>query len=114
MAAGNLGRVKLSLHANATARQYRELGGFVRHCIERIERDLAPAHSWRVKIVPDRVYYGCEVVVRYGDDVVEANGVGFDGAVAGREAFTKIEDLLRANRQHHELDATCEVAHGGR
>ena len=117
MSVTNLGggaRVKLALHEHATAQQYAELGVFVRYCIEQIERELAPAHSWRVKIVPDRVYFGCEVVVRYGDDVVAANGVGFDGAVAGRDAFSKIESLLRANHPSLELAPTCEAACGGR
>jgi hypothetical protein len=94
-------RVELELHE--LVRQPRELGEFVHFCIERIEQDLGRADSWTVKIVPDRVCYGCDVVVQHGETIVRANGNGFDGAVAGREAFRKIEDLLREQQVAFEV-----------
>ena len=106
-------RVELRLHEHATAHQYRELGVFVRYCIDRIERDLERADWWTIKIVPNRVCYGCDVIAQYGDVVVEANGNGFDGAVAGWEAFSKIEGMLRENGMHREPDVEREVAVGG-
>ena len=50
-------RVKLQLHERATKRQYRELGMFVRRCVEKIEHDTGRIGSWLIKIVPDRVSY---------------------------------------------------------
>jgi hypothetical protein len=88
-------RVELQLHAAATTHQYRELGMFVRDCLERIEREAGSAEWWTVKIMPNRVCYTCDVIARHRDGVVYACGTGFDGAVAGRAAFRKIEDMLR-------------------
>jgi len=110
MFAKNLGdgsRVQLRLHEEATARQYRELGLFVRDCIDRVERALDRADRWTIEIVPDRVCFSCDVTVEFGETVLTANGNGFDGAVAGWEAFRQIEDQLRTQIA---TDATRRVA----
>ena len=73
--------------------------------------DLGRAHSWTVKIARDRVCYSCHVGVRYDDVVVQASGNGFDGAVAGREAFQKIEGLLR-ERRARDVERAMEVTRG--
>jgi len=85
----------LQLHAHATVHQYRELGVFVRDCIDRIEHTIGRADRWTVKIVPDRVCFSCEVAVHIGDAVLQVCGNGFDGAVAGWEAFRKLENVVR-------------------
>jgi hypothetical protein len=90
-------RVELQLHEYATGHQYRELGVFVRFCIDKIERDAGRAVRWAVTIVPNRVCYCCEVVVEHENVIVTARGNGFDGAIAGWEAFNKIETLLQEN-----------------
>jgi hypothetical protein len=72
-----------------TVRQYRELGVFVRDCIDRIECSVGRADSWTVKIVADRVCFSCELIAQLDDGVLQASGTGFDGAVAGWEAFQK-------------------------
>jgi hypothetical protein len=110
-------RVELRLHEEATSQQYRELGLFVRDCIDRMERELGRAASWKIKIVPDRVCFSCDVSVQLGDAVVEANGNGFDGAVAGWEAFQEIEYQLRAligTDVTHRAPAACHVLVAGR
>jgi hypothetical protein len=106
-------RVELHLNTSAPAEQRRELGVFVDHCIHRIERDLGRAAWWTIKIVPDRVCYSCDVIARHDDGVVTGCGHGFDGAVASREAFRKVESLLRARRAIHP-SLLAEVACGRR
>jgi hypothetical protein len=109
MLATNVGdgaRVELRLHEDATARQYRELGLFVRDCIDRMERELGRASWWKIQIVPDRVCFSCNVSVQFGDAVIQATGNGFDGAVAGWEAFHEIENQLHALIA---TDVTCRA-----
>jgi hypothetical protein len=103
LADGN--RVELRLHEGATQDQYRELGMFVRDCVDRIERDLDRADRWEVKIAPNSVCYCCEVIVQHDDVVLQATGNGFDGAVAGWEAFKAVETLLRDSLIAHGSDA---------
>lgn len=100
-------RVELRLHDDATVSQYRELGLFVRDCIDRLERELGRASAWKISIVRDRVCFTCNVAVHLGGAVVEASGHGFDGAVAGWEAFREIENRLRTQLA---TDVTCQVA----
>lgn len=88
-------RVELQLYEGASLREYRELREFARFCIDRIERDVGRASRWTVKIGPNGVCFSCELIVEHRGLVVRADGNGFDGAVAGRDAFCKIEKLLR-------------------
>ncbi len=106
-------RVELHVSEEVGAEQRRDLGVFVRHCIERIERDVGRADGWTITIVPDRACYTCEVIVEHGRGATQACGHGFDGAVAGWEAFRDIESRLR---EIVALEPTqrAEVAGGGR
>jgi hypothetical protein len=88
-------RVELQLHDESTLHQYRELGTFVQFCIDAIERDTGRADWWSIKIVRDRVCYCCDVIVQLDDVFVRADGVGFEGAVAGQQAFDRIAALVR-------------------
>jgi len=88
-------RVELQLHEEATAQQYRELGRFVRDRIDRMERELGRASSWKITIVPAQVCFSCYLTVRYGDAIFQANSNGFDGAVAGWAAFRDVENRVR-------------------
>ena len=97
-------RVELQLHDGATKKQYRELGLFVRDCISRIERIVERADLWTVKIVPSHVCFCADVIVQDGGIVVQANGNGFDGAVAAWDAFAKVENLLQQNRAHRDTE----------
>ena len=90
-------RVELQLHEQASLREYRELRAFARFCIEGIERDIGRAIWWTVKITPSVPCYACEVIVEHCGLVVRADGTGFDAAVAGRDAFCKVEKLLHDN-----------------
>jgi ribosome-associated translation inhibitor RaiA len=109
-------RVWLQLHDQATAREYQDLGQFVHECVERVEREVGRAASWKIHIVPDRVCFSCDVIVQYGDAELRANGAGFDSAVACWHAFRKIEDQLReyigtdVTRANVAADATRRVA----
>ena len=86
--------VDLQLHEHATV----ALEVFVRTCIAKIERDIGRADSWTIKIVQDRVCYTCDVIVQQDEVTVSATGNGFEAAVAGHEAFERVETLLRHNR----------------
>ena len=88
-------RIELRLHEQASLREYRELREFARFCIDRIEEDVSRAAWWKLAIGPNGVCYTCEIAVEHRGVVVRADGTGFDGAVAGRDAFRKIEQLLR-------------------
>jgi ribosome-associated translation inhibitor RaiA len=87
--------IELRLHEAATVHQYRELGAFVRECIDRLERTFGQARWWTIKIDLHRVCYSCELTAELDHSLVQASGTGFDGAIAGWEAFRKIEGSLR-------------------
>lgn len=91
-------RVELQLDEYAARHQRRELGGFVRFCIDQIERDAGPATWWKVTLAPESVCYSCEVIVEHRGVVVHASGTGFDAAVAGRDAFCKVDRVLHETR----------------
>src|SRR5262245_17104290 len=91
-------RVDVQLHDGAGARQYRELGAFARYCISRIERDLGEISHWSVCIVPSSGGFASRVVIEDAGTVLEAAGVGLDGALAAWEALCKLEQLLRETR----------------
>jgi hypothetical protein len=101
-------RVELLLHDQVTARQHRELGAFVRYCIARIERDAEVADWWRVKILPARASFRCELIAQYRGVAIESAGEGLDGALSAWEALCKMEQLLRDN-----LIVPAEKSRGG-
>jgi hypothetical protein len=98
-------RVELNLHEHA--RDFRELGAFVGYCIDQIERDVGREARWTVTIEPTGVCFSCEVIVEGDGIVIRADGDGFDGAVAGRNAFIKVEKLLRAHLDVATLEVAC-------
>ena len=75
-------RVELQLHRGAGARQYRELGAFVRYCVSRIERELGEIEHWSVTIAPTGGKFSSVVAVKDGDDAIESKGTGMDGPTA--------------------------------
>ncbi len=87
--------MELELHEDASVRQYREVGAFVRYCVARIERDSELADWWSVKIVPARSGFACEVVVQRRQLVVQSRGAGLDGPLAAWDALCKVEQVLR-------------------
>jgi hypothetical protein len=107
--------VELRLHEEATEHQYRELGLFVRDCIDRVERQLGRADSWKITIVPAAVCFNCEVIAQFGELTMQGIGAGFDAAVAGWQAFREIEDQLRLQigtdlTAYVDTDLTARVA----
>ena len=87
--------MELLLHVDAGSREYEELREFARFCIERIEQDVGRATWWTMKTALAGVCFSCEVVVEHGGRILRVEGNGFDAAVAGRDAFCKIETMLR-------------------
>lgn len=106
-------RVRLALDEDATLEQYRELGLFVRFCIDQIERDIGVADWWKVTIAKGRVCYRCAVILYKDGTLLQATGNGFDGAVAGREALCKVDGILRERKMLATMLAS-EVMLGGR
>jgi len=100
-------RVELELHPQASDRENRELPAFVEYCIDQIERDLGRAARWKVTIAHTGACFSCEVVVERDGIVIRGDGDGFDGAVAGRNAFVKIDKRLRAHLDGAELEVAC-------
>lgn len=91
----------LELHAQASERQHRELGAFVRYCVFRIEREFGELR-WLVKIVPAGGSYTCFVAVHIKNQIVEAHGAGFDGVFAAWDALSNAEQALRDTRRDRD------------
>lgn len=91
-------RVELQLHNGAGARQYRELGAFVRYCVSRIERELGEIEHWSVTIAPAGGEFTSAVAIKDGTETIESRGAGMDGPLAAWEALCKLEQLLREAR----------------
>lgn len=103
-------RVEVQLHDGAGDRQYRELGAFVRYCISRIERELGEIPRWSVRIVPAAGSFTSIIAIQDGADLLEARGVGLDGALAAWEALCKLEQLLRESRAHRGAEPVRTTA----
>jgi len=89
-------RVEVRLAAAASHRERRELGAFVRFCVGRLERELAPSDHWIVTIVPDPAGgYASRVIAERRGEVLQAGGSGRDGTLAAWDALGKVEQALR-------------------
>ncbi len=93
-------RIVVELHPQASHRQHRELGAFVRYCVFRLEREFGELR-WLVRIVPIPNGFASSVAVNDETLIVEARGSGFDGALAAWEALYKVEEALRQARAHN-------------
>lgn len=92
-------RIVLDLDRGANPRQKRELGAFVRYCVERIERDLGPRERWAVRIAMSAALgYTSSVTVDHLGIVLESTGTGSDGVLATWDAMGRVEQLLRERR----------------
>jgi hypothetical protein len=103
-------RVELQLHSGAGARQYRELGAFVRYCVSRIERELGEIEHWSVTIAPAGGEFTSAVAIKDGADTIESTGAGMDGPLAAWEALCKLEQLLREARARRTASAALAQA----
>lgn len=99
-------RIDVHLPRAASARQRRELTAFARYCILRLERELGERQAWLVEIAPTSGKYATRIEVQDMCGALEANGVGFDGALATWEAICQLEQSLR--------EATCRTPKRGR
>jgi hypothetical protein len=103
-------RVELQLHSGAGARQYRELGAFVRYCVSRIERELGEIEHWSVTIAPTGGEFTSVVAIKDGSDAIESTGIGMDGPLAAWEALCKLEQRLREARARRTAGAALAAA----
>lgn len=90
--------VEVRLPPTASVKQERELGAFVRYCIQRIEKDLGERQQWRVEIDLGGRGYSALVEVLHLGLQCETKGYGHDGALAIWDAMCRIEQLLRERR----------------
>jgi hypothetical protein len=98
-------RVELQLHREAGARQYRELGAFVRYCVSRIERELGEIEHWSVTIAPASGAFTSVVAIKDGSDAIESTGTGMDGPLAAWDALCRLEQRLRDARARRTAGA---------
>jgi hypothetical protein len=93
-------RVQLQLHSGAGARQYRELGAFVRYCVSRIERELGEIDRWSVTLAPAGGEFTSHVAIESAgsETMLASTGRGLDGPLAVWDALCKLEQLLRDAR----------------
>ena len=107
-------RVQLQLHSGAGARQYRELGAFVRYCVSRIERELGEIDRWSVTLAPaGGEFTSCVAIEGAGTDTaLTSTGRGHDGPLAVWDALCKLEQLLRdARTRRSSLAVETAPAH---
>ena len=88
-------RIDVQLPRAASARQRRELTAFARYCIHRLERELGERQAWLVEIEPTSGKYATRIEVHDICGAIEANGIGFDGALSTWEAICRLEQSLR-------------------
>jgi hypothetical protein len=77
----------------------------VRYCVSRIERELGEIEHWSVTITPASGEFTSLVVVKDGNDAIEATGTGLDGPLAAWEALCRLERLLREARARRTAEA---------
>ena len=89
-------KVEVVLACSSGLRQKRELGAFVRYCVNRIERDLGPLEHWRVSILPscDSNYVSTIEAQHRGQRLV-ATAYGFDAVLAAWNALCQLEQAWR-------------------
>ncbi|MBS1118967.1 MAG: hypothetical protein H6Q90_1195 [Deltaproteobacteria bacterium] len=76
----------------------RELGGFVRYCVRRIETELGEREHWMIRIGIGRPGYKTQVVLEHFGLVLDAAGCGHDPTLAVWDAMGRIEQMLRDRR----------------
>jgi hypothetical protein len=106
-------RVELRLHSGAGARQYRELGAFVRYCVSRIEREFGEIEHWAVSIVPAGGEFISTVEIKDAGEPIATRGRGMDGPLAAWEALCVLEQRLRELRAHRGFEDPAAPARSG-
>jgi hypothetical protein len=92
-------RIDVRLPVHASTRQHRELGGFARYCILRVERELGEREAWIVDIAPALGGYTSRVAMCDRGAMLEEQGTGHDGPLAIWEAMCRLEQRMREQRR---------------
>lgn len=92
-------RIAVVLPESTSAKHQRELGGFARYCILRVERELGERDSWIVNIAPSLGGYASHIAVQSHGEMLEELGKGQDGALATWDAICRVEQRLRERRR---------------
>lgn len=98
-------RIELHLPAQASKRQYVELGAFVRFCVTRLERELGELERWIVKIDLAEGRFQSTLVAHAGGRTLRAVGIGLDGTLAVWDALGRLEQELRELRAGRAVHA---------
>lgn len=91
-------RLDVRLPRSTSLKQERELGAFVRYCVQRIEKDFGERQQWLVEIDIGARGYAALVEVQHHGLVLEARGNGHDGPLAIWDAMCRIEQEIRERR----------------
>jgi hypothetical protein len=94
-----LDRVEVRLSTEASGRERREIGAFVRYCVARIEKQFGNLERWVVSVVPERRGgYASHIAASIDSVVLEEHGAGRDGTLAAWDGLERIEQALREHR----------------
>ena len=92
-------RMRVSLPPGVSERQRRELGGFARYCVKRLEHELGSIERWMVSLVSgSQLAFASVVHVRIAGVSVEARGLGSDPVLTIWDAMCHLEQALREQR----------------
>lgn len=91
-------QIEVQLPHPAGTQGERELTGFVRYCIRRIEAELGERERWDVRIGVLHAGYRTQVVLEHGGCTLDTRSGGHDAALAVWDAMCQLEELLR--KQH--------------
>jgi len=93
-----LERIAVGLSPPGSERRTRELGGFARYCILRIERELGARESWKVLIEVSAGTHASTVTVDHRGHTFEIRTRHQDAVLAIWDAMCRIEQSLREHR----------------
>jgi hypothetical protein len=89
------GRIEVQLPPSVGTTRERELSGFVRYCIRRIEAELGERERWDVRIGVSRAGFRTQVVLEHYGLTLDTRSAGHDAALAVWDAMCRLEQLLR-------------------
>jgi hypothetical protein len=98
MVAARRDRIEVHLPNSVGTKLHRELGGFVRYCVRRIETELGERDRWNVRIEIARPGFKAQVVLEHFGLVLETTGSGHDPTLAVWDAMCRLEQMLRERR----------------
>jgi hypothetical protein len=88
-------RIEVELVPDRSEPRKRQLGGFVRYCVSRLEKELGAREHWKVRVEVGIGVDASTVVVRHGGETIEMFARSHDPVLAIWDAMCGIEERLR-------------------